>query len=122
MPVSSPVTRSRRSLAAGLLSGAAALPLVLLSGAPPGTAHAEEPSAQPSSAPDAETMAAGDFASSFEESDPQPTWADEVETNPDGSPRADGVRGPDPVGLPGDIKIGRASCRERVERQRVRVV
>ena len=103
MPVSSPVTRSRRSLAVGLLSGAAALPLVLLSGAPPGTAHAEEPSAQPSSAPDAETMAAGDFASSFEESDPQPTWADEVETNPDGSPRADGVRGPDPVGLPGDI-------------------
>lgn len=103
MSVSNPGTHSRRRPAMGLLAGAVGLPLVLLSGTSPGSANADEPNAQPSSAPDAETMAAGDFASSFEDSDPQPTWADEVETNPDGSTRADGVRGPDPVGIPGDI-------------------
>ncbi len=45
----------------------------------------------------------GSFSSSFEEADPQPTWADTVETDPDGGPRASGVRGPRPPGLPGDI-------------------
>ncbi len=42
------------------------------------------------------------FSTSFEEGQPQPTWTDEVETGPDGKPRASGVTGPTPTGIGGN--------------------
>ncbi|MGH2947566.1 MAG: GH92 family glycosyl hydrolase [Solirubrobacteraceae bacterium] len=45
----------------------------------------------------------GDFSSSFEAGDPQPTWTDTVEIGADGDKRAAGVRGPKPTGIPGNV-------------------
>jgi predicted alpha-1,2-mannosidase len=44
-----------------------------------------------------------DFSSSFEPSDPQPTWSDTAETLPSGAPKAAGVNSDDPTRIPGDI-------------------
>jgi len=44
------------------------------------------------------------FASSFEAGDPQPAWADTVETGPDGQPRKSGVDGNVVVGIPGSLR------------------
>ncbi|MPZ94849.1 MAG: glycoside hydrolase family 92 protein [Propionibacteriales bacterium] len=103
MPTVTPCPRPRRHAGRGLLVPVASVALsVCLIAASPSTASAT-PTAPPSSAPEARTMAAGDFASSFEDGEPAPTWADTVDTDADGSPRSAGVTGPDHFGLPGDI-------------------
>ena len=45
-----------------------------------------------------------DFSSSFEASDPQPTWTDTVDTDAAGKPRAFGVDGANATTIPGDIR------------------
>ncbi|TCN37358.1 putative alpha-1,2-mannosidase [Kribbella orskensis] len=59
--------------------------------------------AVPAEAPTAQPVAAGSssFFTSFEPGQPQPGYADEVETGPDGEPRAGGVEGPTPTGIGG---------------------
>ncbi|KRV46688.1 alpha-mannosidase [Wenjunlia vitaminophila] len=44
-----------------------------------------------------------EFASSFETSDPQPTWRNTVETGPDGATRASGMDGAVSEGIPGNV-------------------
>jgi hypothetical protein len=44
------------------------------------------------------------FVSSFEPGDPQPAWADTVDTRPDGEPRRSGVDGNVVVGIPGSLR------------------
>ncbi|WP_197288435.1 GH92 family glycosyl hydrolase [Nocardia sp. NRRL S-836] len=43
------------------------------------------------------------FSSSFEDGQPQPSWANTVETGPSGSPKASGVIGSDGSGIPGNV-------------------
>jgi predicted alpha-1,2-mannosidase len=47
--------------------------------------------------------ATGDFASSFEDGDPPPTWTNSVDLDADGQQRSAGVTGPRRAGLPGDV-------------------
>ena len=60
--------------------------------------------ALPVTAATAEAAAPPDFSSSFEPSDPQPTWQDTVETDATGKPRASGVDGANGTAIPGDIR------------------
>jgi hypothetical protein len=52
----------------------------------------------------AQAAEAGDFASSFEPDDPQPTWTDTVDTDAAGEPRSSGVDGTVAVGMPGSLR------------------
>ena len=97
-------TRGRARLAA-MIAATAAL-MVAMSGTAPAlaTPEAPEPSAPKSDTADPQQAAeGGDWETSFEEDDPQPSWADLVDTDDDGNPRTAGVTGPDPFGIPGDI-------------------
>ncbi|WP_329061449.1 GH92 family glycosyl hydrolase [Amycolatopsis sp. NBC_01480] len=60
--------------------------------------------ALPVTAATAEAAAPPDFSSSFEPSDPQPTWQDTVDTDAAGKPRASGVNGANGTAIPGDIR------------------
>ncbi|TVT54956.1 glycoside hydrolase family 92 protein [Amycolatopsis rhizosphaerae] len=44
------------------------------------------------------------FSSSFETTDPPPSWVDTVETGPDGQPKTSGVNGANGSAIPGDIR------------------
>ncbi len=44
------------------------------------------------------------FYSSFETGDPQPSWVDTVDTDPNGKPKASGVNGANGTAIPGDIR------------------
>ena len=52
----------------------------------------------------ARAAAAETFGSSFEASDPQPTWTDTVDTDAGGAPRTSGVDGNLAVGTPGSLQ------------------
>ncbi|MDT4994742.1 MAG: hypothetical protein QOH97_4634 [Actinoplanes sp.] len=52
----------------------------------------------------AHAAAAGEFSSSFEASDPQPTWSDTVDTGANGTPRSSGVDGGVVIGTPGSLR------------------
>jgi len=69
-----------------LAASALALGAIVVPALPPGVAAAADTG----------------FSTSFEEGQPQPTWTDEVETGPDGKPRASGVTGPTPTGIGGN--------------------
>ena len=98
--------RRRRAFRLATTVAAPAALMLAISGTTPAFATPEEPSAPQSNTADPERIEGvedGDWATSFEEDDPQPTWADLVDTDDDGKPRAEGVSGPDPSGIPGDI-------------------
>ncbi|GAA4535493.1 GH92 family glycosyl hydrolase [Amycolatopsis samaneae] len=80
--------RSRRSVHATLVAVVAAAGLAAL----PATGAAAADSPPP------------DFTSSFEPSDPQPTWTDTVDTDAAGKPRSSGVNGANGATIPGDIR------------------
>ncbi|MGK5627189.1 GH92 family glycosyl hydrolase [Streptomyces sp. URMC 123] len=83
----------------------ALLGAAVLLGTAPGTAAAA-PAGHTVSAPAeraADRPAGERFASSFEPDDPPPDWSDTVETGPDGEPRASGVDGGTPPGIPGNV-------------------
>ncbi len=101
-------TRRRRAFRLAAMIAAPAALMLAMSGTTPAfaTPEAPEPSAPKSNTADPERIEGvedGDWATSFEEEDPQPTWADLVDTDEDGKPRSEGVAGPDPSGIPGDI-------------------
>ncbi len=62
--------------------------------------------ALPASGAAAAEAAPPDFYSSFEASDPQPTWSDTVDIDPTGKPKAFGVDGANASTIPGDIRGG----------------
>ncbi|WP_328530059.1 GH92 family glycosyl hydrolase [Nocardioides sp. NBC_00368] len=100
-----PRTRGRAARLAAMIAASAAL-MVGTSGTVPAfaTPEAPEPSAPKSDTADPQRAAeGGDWETSFEEDDPQPTWADLVDTDEDGNARTEGVAGPDAFGIPGGI-------------------
>src|SRR3954454_930450 len=84
-----PGVPGRRPVAAVAAATAAAVTAALL---PQSAAAAAPPRA-----------ATAGFSTSFEASDPPPTWTDTVETGTDGKPRAAGVDGGVAPGIPGSI-------------------
>ncbi|WNV90176.1 GH92 family glycosyl hydrolase [Umezawaea sp. Da 62-37] len=56
-----------------------------------------------SAAPEDQAVSADLFNSSFEDGQPQPTWASTVETDAQGKPKASGVNGTDSVSIPGNV-------------------
>ncbi|MFD0199939.1 MULTISPECIES: GH92 family glycosyl hydrolase [Saccharothrix] len=81
--------RGRRSL---VVVSTIALAVGSVGGWPSATAAPGEPTVS-------ETL----FATSFEDGQPQPTWASTVETGPDGTPKTSGVNGSDSTGIPGNV-------------------
>ncbi|MET7998705.1 GH92 family glycosyl hydrolase [Amycolatopsis sp. NPDC005232] len=80
--------RSVRSVRAALVAVVAAAGLVAVPATSTAAADAPPP----------------DFSSSFEPSDPQPTWQDTVDTDAAGQPRTSGVNGANGATIPGDIR------------------
>ena len=61
------------------------------------------PGQQIATAPGIRATQAGDFASSFEAGDPQPTWTNTAETDAKGRKKMSGVTGNSTAGIPGNI-------------------
>jgi len=97
--------RVRRLIAVATTGGLVAAGV--LAAAPASATRLAKPTAPPTSSSEPQSRTtdavAGDWSTSFEEEDPQPTWADTVDLDEDGQPRTAGVAGPDPSGIPGDI-------------------